>query len=61
MVFKWTHYEIKLICQNCGFDNKLAVRKGVLIGEFIKSSSCKCKQCGCKIESKEKDGKKEKN
>jgi hypothetical protein len=46
-------YEIKVKCENCGLPNKLRVRKGTDVGEFIKGKDCKCKNCGCKIEPEE--------
>jgi len=43
-------YEIKMKCSNCGFNNNLRIKKGVHIRDYLKSSKCKCKNCGCKIE-----------
>ncbi len=50
-------YHIKIECHNCGYKNQLSVRKGNSIKEFLESSACKCKECGCKIEpTKDKNG-----
>lgn len=42
-------YQIGIKCLNCGCNNKLSVRKGIAADEFVKSTKCKCKECGCKI------------
>ncbi|MFW6130041.1 MAG: hypothetical protein ACOC56_02580 [Atribacterota bacterium] len=46
-------YQIIVTCENCGFKNKLSVKKGISVSEFIKSNLCKCKECGVKINPKE--------
>lgn len=65
MMFK---YELRLTCSNCGFKNKLNVKKGITIKDYLKSEDCKCKNCGCLVNAKEyftpylkeeSDGKKE--
>lgn len=49
----WGKYMIKIECDNCGFKNKLYCKKGVTVGEFIKSEHCKCRSCGCVVNVKE--------
>jgi|TARA_Y100000034_G_scaffold19770_1_gene22414 predicted RNA-binding Zn-ribbon protein involved in translation (DUF1610 family) len=47
------NYHIKIACDNCGFKNKLSVKKGIAVKEFIGSSKCKCSNCGVGVKPKE--------
>jgi len=43
------YYQINVECKNCGMLNKLQVKKGTTIEEFVKSNKCVCKNCGVLI------------
>ncbi len=46
-------YQVGIVCDNCGMPNKLNIKKGLTVEEFVSSEKCKCKNCGVKASPKE--------
>ena len=43
---KRNKYEIKVICDNCGFPTPVLIPKGMAVPEFVDNGLCKCDNCG---------------
>ena len=35
-------YEWEIVCENCGHDNRIWIKKGIKIPSFIKCENCSC-------------------
>ena len=46
-------YEIRIVCENCGKECIVRIKKGVSVPEAIKAKILACDNCGCLIEPKE--------
>jgi len=47
------NYTINIVCDNCGKDCVIKIRKGISVQEAVKFKQIKCDNCGVIIDAKE--------